>query len=55
MTFLRWIVIFGALIYSVLPSVTSAQEYRSREVTREFSGNIRVPRPDKQAVPVPVM
>ena len=39
MTFLRWVA-SGALIYSaaviVLPNVTSAREYRSREVTREF-------------------
>jgi hypothetical protein len=35
MTLLRWIV-FGALIYSILPSVASAREHRSRTVTREF-------------------
>jgi hypothetical protein len=35
-TFTRCIVVFGALIYLVLASGTSAREHRSREVTREF-------------------
>ena len=34
--FLRWIVVFGALACMAVPSVVSAREHRSREVTREF-------------------
>src|SRR6516165_979724 len=34
--FLRWIVVFGALACMAVPSVLSAREHRSREVTREF-------------------
>ena len=33
---LRSIVVFGLLVHLALPSVASAKEHRSREVTREF-------------------
>jgi len=34
--FLRWMVVFGALVYLALSSVAAATEHRSREVMRDF-------------------